>query len=317
MSFKHNAACRHRIPQARFRVMNWPVYEAGLRRRGDLTFWVDDHAPRRTTQGGQLRYSELAIELVLTLRLVFHLALRQAERFVRSVLALLGLDMAVPDHTTLSRRGRAFAGRHARVRADSGPVHLVLDSTGLELFGQGEWCVAKHGRMRRRWLKLHIGVDASTGEIAAHVLTDGDVHDATQAHALLRQCEGTFATLTADGAYDRDPVYQAAAARQPGSPPRGGHPTPGRRGAEHSRSGRADPTRSSHLTHARAGPHRLATCDWIRPAQPRRDSCGLLQAPDRAQARARTREGQHGEVTLAIQVLNRMIRTAKPVSVPC
>ena len=93
--------------------------------------------PRRSTPGGQPRYSDLAIELVLTLRLVFHLALRQAEAFSRSVLALLGLNLAIPDHTTLSRRGRAFAGRQPRVARDDTPVHLVLDSTGLQLFGQG------------------------------------------------------------------------------------------------------------------------------------------------------------------------------------
>ena len=140
---------------------------------------------------------------MLTLRLVFHLALRQTEGVARSVLALLGLGLAMPDHTTLSRRGRAFAGRQARVRAGTGPVHLVLDSTGLELFGQGECCAAKHGRLRRRWPKLHIGVDATTGEITAHVLTDGDGDDAVHAPDLLRQCEGTLASVTADGAYDR------------------------------------------------------------------------------------------------------------------
>ena len=117
MPFKHNAARRHRIPQARYRVTNWAAYEAGLRRRGDLTFWVDEaalvswQAPRRRTPGGQPRYSDLAIELVLSLRLVFHLALRQAEGFARSVFALLGLDLAVPGHTTLSQRGQAFTGR--------------------------------------------------------------------------------------------------------------------------------------------------------------------------------------------------------------
>ncbi len=225
MPFKHNASRRLDIPRARYRVTNWPSYEAGLRRRGDLTFRVDGaalvgwQAPRRSTPGGQPRYSELAIELVRTLRLVFHLALRQAEGFARSALQLLGMVLPVPDHTTLSRRGRAFAGRQARVKASTGPVHLVLDSTGLELFGQGEWCAAKHGRLRRRWLKLHLGADASTGEIAAHVLADGDADDAAQAPARLRQCEGALASVTADGAYDRDPVYRAAAARQPGPPP--------------------------------------------------------------------------------------------------
>ena len=87
---------------------------------------------------------------------MFHLALHQAEAFTRSVLALLGVELRVPDHMTLSRRGRAFAGRQPRVRTSGGPVHLVLDSTGLGLFGQGEWRAAKHGRTRRRWMKLHV-----------------------------------------------------------------------------------------------------------------------------------------------------------------
>src|SRR5215212_10713699 len=115
MPFKHNAARRHRIPTARYRVRNWREYEAGLQRRGDLTLWVDEaamagwQAPRRTTPGGQARYSDAAIELVLILRLVFHLALRQAEGFARSVLRLLGRELRVPDHTTLSRRSPVFA----------------------------------------------------------------------------------------------------------------------------------------------------------------------------------------------------------------
>ena len=191
MPFKYNAAHRHRIPRARYRVTNWPAYEAGLQRRGDVTFWLDKaalaewHAPRRSTPGGQPIYSDLAIELVLTLRLVFQLALRQATAFTASVLRLLGVELPVPDHTTLSRRGRAFAGRQPRCPATNGPVHLVLDSTGLELFGQGEWDAAKHGRARRRWMKLHLSVDADTGEIAAHRLTEGHVDDAAQVPDLL------------------------------------------------------------------------------------------------------------------------------------
>ena len=224
MLFKHNAARRHRIPKQRYRVMNWPAYEAGLRRRGDLTFWIDEaaiagwQAPRRTTPGGQPRYSNLAIELVLTLRLVFHLALRQAEAFTRSVLRLLGLELAIPDHTTLSRRGRAFAGRQPRAVPHDGPVHLVLDSTGLQLFGQGEWDAQKHGRRRRQWRKLHLAVDAGSGEIAAHVLTEGYADDAAQATALLGQVEGRIESVTADGAYDSAAVYQASARRH-GPPP--------------------------------------------------------------------------------------------------
>ena len=159
MPFKFIAARRHRIPRARYRVQNWPQDQAGLKRRGDLTLWIDEaaiagwQAPRRTTPGGQARYSDLAIQLVLTLRLVFHLALRQAEAFAGSVLRLLGLDLFIPDHTTLSRRSRKFSGRRPHT-VSHGPVHLVIDSTGLKLFGQGEWNEEKHGRTRRSWRKL-------------------------------------------------------------------------------------------------------------------------------------------------------------------
>ena len=122
MPFKHNAACRHRIPQARYKATNWPAYEAGLRRRGDLTLWMDEaalagwQAPPRHPPGGQALYPDLIIEWVLILRLVFHFALQPAERFARSILLRLGLDLAAPDHTTLSRRGRAFAGRQTMRR---------------------------------------------------------------------------------------------------------------------------------------------------------------------------------------------------------
>ena len=151
MPFKFNATRRHRIPKARYRVRNWPAYEAGLRRRGDLTLWIDEaavagwQAPRRSTPGGQAIYSDLAIEMVLMLRMVFHLALRQAEAFAGSVLRLLGLDLCVPDHTTLSRRSGDFAKRRPNVTSH-GVRHLIVDSTGLKLFGEGEWDEERHDR---------------------------------------------------------------------------------------------------------------------------------------------------------------------------
>src|SRR3954454_2977668 len=224
MPFKHNATRRHRIPKIRYRIQNWPAYEAGLKRRGDLTLWLDEaavagwQAPRRTTPGGQAWYSDAAIELVLMLRLVFHLALRQAEGFVASVLRLLGQELRVPDHTTLSRRSRSFAGGKPRV-VPHGPMHLVIDSTGLKLFGQGEWDVEKHGRARRSWRKLHIAVDADTDEIVASVLTDNAADDAGEVPALLEQVDSQIASVIADGAYDGDPVYQAVASHQPDPPP--------------------------------------------------------------------------------------------------
>jgi hypothetical protein len=320
MPFKHNAVRRHRIPKQRFRVTNWPAYEAGLKRRGDLTFWLDEaalagwQAPRRTTPGGQPRYSDLAIELVLILRFVFHLALRQAEAFSRSVLRLLGLELAVPDHTTLSRRGRAFAGRQPRVARHEGPVHFVLDSTGLQLFGQGEWDAEKHGRARRQWRKLHLAVDADTGEIAAHVLTEGHADDAAQAPGLLGQIEGCIATATADGAYDSDAVYQVAT-RQHGLPP--DVVIPPRASAVPSTDDPAARTQRDRHIRLIAERGRMA---WQRATgYGRRNlvetAIGRYKHLIGPKLRARILPGQQGEATLAVAVLNRMIRTAKPVSV--
>jgi len=321
MPFKANAARRHRIPRARYRVTNWPAYEAGLRRRGNVTLWLDQDAvagwtaPRRRTPGGQPRYSDLAIELVLTLRLVFHLALRQAEGFIRSLLALLGLELRVLDHTTLSRRSRSFAGRQPRVHAHGGLVHLVLDSTGLELFGKGEWCAAKHGRTRRRWLKLYLGIDAATGKIAAHVLTDGHADDAAQVPDLLRQPEGAIASLTVDGAYDGGPVYQVAVARQLGRPPDVVIPP---------RSSAMLSTADQHGQSLRDRHIRLIT-EHGRMEWQRMTGYGRRNAAETAisrykrlispKLRARNSLAQEGEVALAVQVLNRMIREAKPVTV--
>ena len=124
-------------------------------------------APRRSTPGGQAWYSDAAIELALTLRLVFHLALRQAEGFTASVLRLLGQDLRVPDHTTLSRRGRGFAGRRPKA-VPHGPMHLVVDSTGLKLFGRGEWDGEKHGRARRSWRKLPVVAQVASGRGRRH-----------------------------------------------------------------------------------------------------------------------------------------------------
>jgi len=218
--FKANAERRHHIPKQRHRAMNSAAYDAALRQRGSLTVWFTDaaiaawKAEPRTTRGGQRRYSELAIATALTLRAVFRLALRQTEGLIGSIIALLGLDLAVPDHTTLSRRAENLAV--VGPRPSSGPVHLLVDSTGLKLCGSGEWLLEKHGtKTRRSWRKLHIAVDADTGQIAAAALTTSDVDDASQVGALLDQVGGPVASFTADGAYDQDGVYGQVVARHP------------------------------------------------------------------------------------------------------
>jgi len=172
MPFKHNSSRRHRIDKMQFKVTNWPEYEAGLRRRGSLTLWLTPQAlsswqaPKRRTRGGQPRYSELAIETALTLGLVFGLRLRQTEGFLTSVLKLIGLDLAVPDHTTLSRHAskpRAPYKRYDDRIPKKEPVHVLVDSTGLQVYGAGQWLEEKHGaKSRRDWRKLQLALDANS-----------------------------------------------------------------------------------------------------------------------------------------------------------
>jgi hypothetical protein len=221
MPFKANAARRHRIPKQRYRVTNWAEYDAALRQRGILTVWFTKEAiaawraEPRTTRGGQAHYSALAIKTALTLRAVFRLALRQTEGLIGSILQLLGLDLAVPDHSTLSRRAETLAVPNLSPNSRR-PVHLLVDSTGLRLCGPGEWLVEKHGTRRRRsWRKLHIGVDAETGQILASELTTSDVDDGSQVEPLLDQITAPLASFIGDGAYDQAGIDGTIVKRHP------------------------------------------------------------------------------------------------------
>src|ERR671928_1976920 len=228
LPFKLNQDRRRHIPRQAHKVTNWPAYDASLRQRGSLTVWFTDEAIEawaaepRTTWGGQPWYSPLAILTALTLRAVFRLGLRQTEGLIGSVIHLLGLDLPVPDHTTLSRRATTLEvpRPRSRIRTDAGgdaePLHLLVDSTGLKLCGPGEWLIEKHGtKTRRSWRKLHLGRDADTGQIVAATLTTHDVDDGAQVGPLLDQVDGQIASFTGDGAYDQDGVYASVAERHP------------------------------------------------------------------------------------------------------
>ncbi|WP_264658022.1 IS5 family transposase [Azospirillum canadense] len=221
MPYKANAARRHHITRPKRRVTNWAAYDAALRQRGSLTVWVSDEAVARwkavprTTPGGQPHDSDLAITTALMLRAVFRLALRQTEGLIGSVLHLLGLDLPVPDHSTIARRARTVTLPSAP-RSSGAPIHLLVDSTGLKLCGPGEWLIEKHGTKKRRsWHALHIGMDAGSGRIVAATLTGRGVDDASQVGPLLDQIAGPVASLTGDGAYDRSGVYASVHERHP------------------------------------------------------------------------------------------------------
>src|SRR6201995_1341842 len=215
MPYKANADRRHKIPRARYRVTNWPGWDAALVRGGSLTLWVTEealaawHAPATGKRGGQPVYSDVAIETGLALRLVFHQPLRQTEGAMRSIVGLLGLDLPIPDHTTFSRRGGGLTVLPQRVGRNE-PLHLLVDSTGVKIYDEGEWLAQKHGIWsRRRWRKLHLAVDADTQAIAAVELTPDDVGDVSALPDLLDQIEGTVVSITANGAYDGETVYDA------------------------------------------------------------------------------------------------------------
>ena len=204
--------------KTKYRVSNWADYDRALVRRGDITLWISEDAivswkPAPSgRRGAQRKFSDHAIEIALTLRLVFKLPLRQAEGFLRSLLSLMGVNLEAPDHTTLSRRSRSLNVDLHRVAGDK-PIHLVVDSTGLSIVGEGEWAAAKYGGLGRRgWKKLHLGVDR-TGVIVAQALTLGSADDAKTALDLIGSIQGDIESLTADGAYDTLAIYDASAAR--------------------------------------------------------------------------------------------------------
>ena len=221
MPHKFNADRRAKISRQRHRVSNWTAYNESLRQRGDLTVWINADAldlwaaPRRTTRGGQPRYSDMAIELCLTVGLVFKLPLRQTQGLMRSIAKLLGVEIAVPDFSTLSRRGDVLTVC-AKPRFNSRTaIHLTVDSTGLKIFGEGEWLEEKHKNKTKRksWRKLHLGLDLVSGEIVCSELTTDDIGDPTALPDMLDQIDGPVDLFLADGAYDGSSTCDLLAAR--------------------------------------------------------------------------------------------------------
>ena len=304
----------HPTYKTKYRVANWSAYNQALVRRGDVTVWLAPEAiaawtPRQTgMRGGQRRYSDLAIETALTLRLVYHLPLRQAEGFLHSLFAIMRLNLSAPDYTTLSRRGQHLQRRLRPVPTGDG-IHLVLDSTGLSIFGEGEWAAAKYGRRGRRgWKKLHVGVDRS-GVILAHTLTEATVDDATTALDLISAVDGALVSVTADAAYDTIAVYEAAGARGAMVV------VPPARTANVSRHGPRSPARDRTIRSVKqlgrrrwkqaSGYHRQARVENTFFRYKSIIGDGL---------RARSPAGQGSEAVLGCEILNRMTDLGRPAS---
>jgi hypothetical protein len=217
----------------KYRVTNWRAYNAALVARGSLTVWFDEAAvagwyetDRTGRRGAPRRYADVAIQCGLVIREVFHLPLRALTGFLGSLVTLLELTLAVPDYSTFSRRAAALTVWVRRL-AQRQPRHVVIDSTGLKVYGEGEWKVRQHGTTQRRtWRKLHLAVDAENHEVIAAELTAAFVGDAEVLPDLLEQLstEEAVASVAADGAYDTQASHQALLARRASAliPPRAG-----------------------------------------------------------------------------------------------
>jgi hypothetical protein len=320
MTEPHKRPHRHPQYKTAYRVKNWYEYDHALRDRGDITLWISQDAtdtwtpPMTGRRGAQPVYSDVAIETALTLRLLFRLPLRQTEGFLGSLLQLMDLTLPCPDHTTLSRRHPTVAVRQQVDWAPEGAISLIVDSSGLQVCGQGEWHTQKHGEKKhKRWKKLHIGVDAQ-GQIVASTVTDSHAQDPSQVPALLSQVDQPIDRFIGDGIYDQASVYAAVARHSPGArviiPPR--------KDAVLSPTGATSPTqRDQHLVAIECE----GRCAWKRTSgyytQSQAENAFFrFKQIFGGRLRAKRDESQEREASLACQLLNRMRKLGRPQSFP-
>lgn len=307
-----------------YRIQNWSEYNDALRNRGSLTFWFSEEAIEKwyyegpTKQGAQFAYSDLAIETALTFRSLFRLPFRQTQGFVQSLMDMMSLALEVPDYSTLCRRQEVLPVDLC-VQNTSEPVHVVVDSTGAKVFGEGEWKVRQHGFGKRRtWRKLHLAVEEATGEILAETLTTNSLDDASQVDPLLAQIQQEIEAFGADGAYDKEKVYEAL--KNPPHQEASIHPIiPPRRDAKIQQHGNCkDPPlpRDENLRRIRkrgrkrwkqeSGYHRRSIAETAMSRYKRTFGPALL---------AHTLERQKVEARTNCAILNRMASLGRPDSV--
>ena len=211
-----------------YKITNWKQYNESLVQRGNITVWFSDdvlatweHANDDTKVGRPFIYSDTAVECLLTIRELFKLPYRQTEGFGRSIIKLLDVDVVIPDYSSLAKRA-AKLGAALHVANKQGAIDIVVDSTGLKVFGEGEWKTRTHGKSKRRtWRKLHLSVNPATREIVAEVLTENSSHDADPVAAMLGQIDRPVGKFYGDGAYDKWKVYDGLESRgiEPVIPP--------------------------------------------------------------------------------------------------
>jgi hypothetical protein len=304
-----------------YRIRNWSQYNAALRQRGSLTFWVSPDAIDQWLNsepsqhiGAPRTYSDLAIMSVLTLKSLFRLAGRQASGFMVSVFELMGIELPVPEHSTVSRRlGQLQVC--LPVRDTDRARHVVVDSTGIKVYGEGEWKVRQHGVSKRRtWRKLHLAVDERTGEILTAVVSTHDWADSELLPDLLEPIEDDIEQVSGDGAYDTSACYAAITECEAKAA------IPPRKNAviwQHGNCKAAPHPRDEALRCIR----KLGRKQWKRATGYHRRSLSETaifrhKTAFGGKVHSRKFENQATELLCQCAMLNRMIHLGKPVSVP-
>jgi hypothetical protein len=203
-------------PKPKYRVTNWPEYNKSLKQRGSVTFWFSEDVREKWLthektgkRGASQTYSDLAIETFLTVMALYKLPLRAAEGFIRSIFELTGLKLGVPEYSTVSRRRLGLKVVLPRKVSDR-EIHVVIDSTGVKIFGEGEWKVRQHGYSKRRtWRKLHLAVNEATLEIVACAVSENSLTDGEALSDLLEQIPEPIKQVSTDGAYDWFSCYES------------------------------------------------------------------------------------------------------------
>lgn len=302
------------------RIRNWKDYNSALVNRGSLTVWFDKNSidawHNTYKSGGRGRpqlYSDIAIQCCLTLKTVFHLPLRATEGFVNSLLELLQLPLSAPDYSSLSIRQKSLSIQLPK--SNSQNLHLVVDSTGLKLYGEGEWKIRTHGKDKKRsWLKLHLGINEKTHDIEACMLTADNVHDCEAFPDLLNQiAEGVLAQVTGDGAYDTHDVYSVTLEKgaKPCFPPR-------------STASRHKPTDQAWIARNKAVSHVIykGMENWKEKNNYHRRSIAetamfRFKTLLGTRVNARTMERQANEIALKCYVINKINKLGMPITQAC
>jgi hypothetical protein len=307
---------------SQYRVRNWSEYNKGLKQRGSLTFWIEpavlanwEVTEKTGKPGATVTYSNQAIVTMVSLKSVFKLPGRALCGFVESIFELMHVDLSVPDHTTISRRLQRLEVSLPVVPTDS-PRHVVVDSTGIKVYGEGEWKTRQHGISKRRtWRKLHLAVDEATGEILASVVTDNSCHDSEVLGELVDDIPDPISQLDGDGAYDCGHCYDYIEARGAiaGIPPQ--------RNAKiwfHGNRKTPPHPRDENLRKIRL----VGRAEWKRLIGYHRRSIAettmfRCKTAFGGKVSSRSMNRQVNELKVQCLVLNRMIQVAKPDSYAC